>query len=307
MFENLFNIEKELLNRIIQTVLIIVGIWLINKLSVRFLYRGNSEEMRKQYHLRKFIEYTTFFIGLLIIGNLWVSNFQSVTTFLGLLSAGIAIALKDIFVNIAGWAFIYLRKPFDVGDRIQIGDVKGDVIDLRLFQFSLLEIGNWVDADQSTGRVIHVPNGKVFTDAQANYSIGFNYIWNEQVIYITLKSDFKKAKAILLDVLNTHLKDELKLAEKEFLRAKHEHLIVYKQFTPMIFTDITERGIQLSMRYLCNPKKRRMMAHTIIESILERLGPEDNIRIAYPTSTVLLHQDQVHPANQPGKSEDIPI
>lgn len=302
MFENLFNIEKELLNRIIQTVLIIVGIWIINKLSVRFLYRGNSEEMRKQYHLRKVIEYTTFFIGLLIIGNLWVSNFQSVTTFLGLLSAGIAIALKDIFVNIAGWAFIYLRKPFDVGDRIQIGDVKGDVIDLRLFQFSLLEIGNWVDADQSTGRVVHVPNGKVFTDAQANYSIGFNYIWNEQVIYITLKSDFKKAKAILLDILNTHLKDELKMAEKAFLKAKHEHLIVYKQFTPMIFTDITERGIQLSMRYLCNPKKRRMMAHTITESILERLGPEDNIRIAYPTSTVLLHQDQVHPSNQPGRA-----
>lgn len=306
MFENLFNIEKELLNRIIQTVLIFVGIWIINKLSVRFLYRGNSDEMRKQYHLRKVIEYTTFFIGLLIIGNLWVSNFQSVTTFLGLLSAGIAIALKDIFVNIAGWAFIYLRKPFDVGDRIQIGDVKGDVIDLRLFQFSLLEIGNWVDADQSTGRVMHVPNGKVFTDAQANYSIGFNYIWNEQVIYITLKSDFKKAKAILLDILNTHLKDELKLAEKEFLKAKHEHLIVYKQFTPMIFTDITERGIQLSMRYLCNPKKRRMMAHTIIESILERLGPEDNIRIAYPTSTVLLHQDQVHPSNHPGRSNDSP-
>ena len=303
MFENLFNIEKELLNRIIQTVLIIVGIWVINKLSVRFLYRGDSEEMRKQYHLRKVIEYTTFFIGLLIIGNLWVSNFQSVTTFLGLLSAGIAIALKDIFVNIAGWAFIYLRKPFDVGDRIQIGDVKGDVIDLRLFQFSLLEIGNWVDADQSTGRVVHVPNGKVFTDAQANYSIGFNYIWNEQVIYITLKSDFKKAKAILLDILNTHLKDELKMAEKEFLKAKHEHLIVYKQFTPMIFTDITERGIQLSMRYLCNPKKRRMMAHTITESILERLGPEDNIRIAYPTSTVLLHQDQVHPSNQPGRTK----
>jgi len=304
MLDNLFNIEKELLNRIIQTVLILFGIWVINKLSVRLLYRGNSEEMRKQYHLRKVIEYTTFFIGFLIIGNLWVSNFQSVTTFLGLLSAGIAIALKDIFVNIAGWAFIYLRKPFDVGDRIQIGEVKGDVIDLRLFQFSLLEIGNWVDADQSTGRVIHVPNGKVFTDAQANYSIGFNYIWNEQVLYITLKSDFRKAKSILLDILNEHLKDELKLAEKEFLKAKHEHLIVYKQFTPMIFTDITERGIQLSMRYLCSPKKRRMMAHTIMESILERLGPEDTIRIAYPTSTVLLHQDQAHPANQPGKSTD---
>ncbi|MFC4870435.1 mechanosensitive ion channel family protein [Negadavirga shengliensis] len=303
MFDNLFDFEIDaaLRNRIIQTVLIILIIWVINKISVRLIYRGESVEMRKQYHTRKVVEYTSFFIGILIIGNLWISNFQSVTTFFGLLSAGIAIALKDIFVNIAGWAFIYLRKPFDVGDRIQIGEVKGDVIDLRLFQLSVLEIGNWVDADQSTGRVVHIPNGKVFTDTQANYSIGFNYIWNEQTVYITLMSDFKKAKAILMEILNTHLKDELKVAEKVFRKAKHDHLIVYKQFTPMVFTNITERGVQLSMRYICDPKKRRMLQHSITEAILEKFGPEDNIRLAYPTSTVLLHQDQPHPAVHPQK------
>lgn len=303
MFDNLFEFEIDaaLRNRIIQTVLIILVIWVINRISFRLIYRGESVEMRKQYHWRKVIEYTSFFLGILIIGNLWISNFQSVTTFFGLLSAGIAIALKDIFVNIAGWAFIYLRKPFDVGDRIQIGDIKGDVIDLRLFQLSVLEIGNWVDADQSTGRVIHIPNGKVFTDPQANYSIGFNYIWNEQTVYITLMSDFKKAKSILREILDTQLKDEMKVAEKVFRKAKHDHLIVYKQFTPMVFTNITERGIQLSMRYLCDPKKRRMLQHAITETILERFGPEDNIRLAYPTSTVLLHQDQPHPATHSQK------
>ncbi|MDN3689576.1 mechanosensitive ion channel family protein [Cyclobacterium jeungdonense] len=302
MFDNFlnFDLDTALRNRILQTLLIIFIMWLINKISVRLIYRGDAAELRKQYHWRKVIEYTSFIVGILIIGNLWINNFQSVTTFLGLLSAGIAIALKDIFVNIAGWAFIYLRKPFDVGDRIQIGEVQGDVIDLRLFQFSLLEIGNWVEADQSTGRVVHVPNGKIFMDAQANYSIGFNYIWNEQKIYITLRSDFKRAKAILLEILNEHLKDDLRLAEKVFKKAKQEHLIVYKQFTPMIFTKITERGIQLSMRYLCDPKKRRMFEHSITESILERLGPEDNIRIAYPTSTILLHQDKAHPDTHPG-------
>lgn len=303
MFDNFLNIdiEPELRNRILQTILIGFVMWLINKISLKLIYRGDAMELRRQYHYRKFIEYTSFIIGILIIGNLWIGNFHSVTTFLGLLSAGIAIALKDIFVNIAGWAFIYLRKPFDVGDRIQIGEVQGDVIDLRLFQFSLLEIGNWVDADQSTGRVIHVPNGKVFMDAQANYSTGFNYIWNEQNIYITLRSDFKKTKEILLDILNTHLEEDLKKAEKVFRKAKQDHLIVYKQFTPMIFTKITERGVQLSMRYLCDPKKRRMFEHAITESILERLGPENNIRLAYPTSTVLLHQDKVHPETNPNR------
>lgn len=143
MFDEYLNIDAAIKNRIVQTVLIILVLWVINKLAIRLFTHGTVEEIRKQYHWRKTIEYSLFTIGALVLGNLWISNFQFIVTFLGILSAGIAIALKEVFMNIAGWAFIYIRKPFDVGDRIQIGDVKGDVIDLRLFQFTLLEIGNW--------------------------------------------------------------------------------------------------------------------------------------------------------------------
>ena len=289
MFEDYLNIDAAIKNRIVQSVLIILVLYILNKLAFRLFSHGSVEEIRKQYHWRKTIEYSLFTIGVLVIGNLWISNFQFIVTFLGLLSAGIAIALKEVFLNIAGWAFIYIRKPFDVGDRIQIGDVKGDVIDLRLFQFSLLEIGNWVDADQSTGRVIHVPNLKVFLDPQANYTHGFNYIWNEQVIYITLDSDYKRAKSILTEILNAHLLDEITFAEAEFKRARDKHLIVYNQFTPAVFIDITKRGVQVAMRYLCNPRKRRMIQHAITESILERFAKEENIHLAYPTTTIRYH------------------
>ncbi len=104
---------------------------------------------------------------------------------MGLFTAGLAIALKDPLTNLAGWLFIVFRKPFIVGDRIQIGPHAGDVVDIRPFQFTILEIRNWVDADQSTGRMIHLPNAKVFVEAQANYSLGFNYIWNEIVVRLT--------------------------------------------------------------------------------------------------------------------------
>lgn len=290
MFEDPFNIDEAMRNQIIQSVLIILVLWILNKLSAKLFSHGSVEEVRKKYHWRKAIEYTLFTVGALLIGNLWISNFQSIITFLGLLSAGIAIALRDVFMNIAGWAYIYIRKPFDVGDRIQIGKVKGDVIDLRLFQFSLLEIGNWVDADQSTGRVIHVPNMKVFLKAQANYSMGFNYIWNEQVIYVTLDSDYKKAKTILLEILNANLGDDLKMAEAEFKKARTRHMIIYNQFTPAVFSDITERGIQMSMRYLCNPRRRRMIHHSITEAILEKFNQEKMVKLAYPTTTLHLSE-----------------
>ncbi|HLU90053.1 MAG TPA: mechanosensitive ion channel family protein [Cyclobacteriaceae bacterium] len=291
MWEWPFVIDFPINNRIVQTILIVLVLWILNRIAVRLVAKGNAEEIRKQYHWRKAIEYLLFTIGALVIGNLWISNFQSIVTFLGLLSAGIAIALKDLFVNIAGWAFIYIRKPFDIGDRIQIGSIKGDVIDLRLFQFSVLEIGNWVDSDQSTGRVIHIPNAKVFLKPQANYSMGFNYIWNEQTIYITLDSDYKKAKSSLEEILNTHLLDDLEAAESEFRKARDRHLIIYKQFTPAVFADITERGVQLSMRYLCNPKKRRVVQHQITEAILERFSKEESIRLAYPTTTLIFNKD----------------
>lgn len=290
MFEEYLNIDSAIKNQMVQTVLIVLVLWILNKLAVRFFTHGSVEEIRKQYHWRKTIEYTLFTIGVLVVGNLWISNFQFIVTFLGILSAGIAIALKEVFMNIAGWAYIYIRKPFDVGDRIQIGDVKGDVIDLRLFQFTLLEIGNWVDADQSTGRVVHVPNLKVFIEPQANYSQGFNYIWNEQVIFITLDSDYKKAKSLLSEILNSLLLDEIALAEAEFKRARDKHLIVYNQFTPAVYIDITERGVQVAMRYLCNPRKRRMIQHAITESILQSFAKEENIQLAYPTTTILYNE-----------------
>lgn len=107
-------------------------------------------------------------MGALVVARLWFVGLQSLSTFLGLLTAALAIALQDPIVNLAGWLFLIWRRPFRVGDRIQIGDIRGDVIDMRIFQFSLLEIGNWVNADQSTGRVIHVPNGKVFREPQAS-------------------------------------------------------------------------------------------------------------------------------------------
>src|SRR3989441_12617332 len=110
--------------------------------------------------------------------------------------SGLAIALKDPVTNLAGWIFIVWRRPFEVSDRVEIGGHKGDVIDIRLLQFTLNEIGNWVNADQSSGRIIHIPNGKVFTEPVANYDKGFKYIWNEVPVLVTFESDWRQAKAI---------------------------------------------------------------------------------------------------------------
>src|SRR2546422_8270461 len=181
------NLSPELQMRLLATAATVVGLWLVHRVSLALVYRRVRDPWSR-YRWRKSLTYVVYAAGIVIVGRMWFAGVAALATFLGLLSAGLAIALKDPVANLAGWAFIIWRRPFEVGDRVQIGSHAGDVIDLGLFQFTLNEIGAWVQADQSSGRIIHVPNGKVFTDPVANYNKGFRYIWNEVPVVVTFES-----------------------------------------------------------------------------------------------------------------------
>jgi small-conductance mechanosensitive channel len=200
-----------------------------------------------------------------------------------LLSAGIAIALKDPITDIAGWLFILWRKPFEVGDRIQIGTHAGDVIDIRIFQFTIIEVGNWVDADQSTGRIMHVPNSMVFREVLANYTARFNYIWHEIGILVTFESNWQSAKQILERILAEQAEHITPEASRRIKEATKKYMIFYKNLKPIVYTSVKDSGVMLTMRFLCNPRQRRMYTNKIWEEILMAFGKADDIDFAYPT------------------------
>lgn len=281
-FQGLLSSPTSFQQHLIATILVIGGFTLLRFLLLRILYR-RVHDSRTIYQWQKTITYTVVILGFFVVGRIWSESFQSVSTFLGLVSAGMAIALKDPIVNLAGWLFILWRHPFKVGDRIQIGEHKGDVIDIRIFQFSLNEIGNWVAADQSTGRVIHIPNGKIFTEAQANYGQSFQYLWNELPVLITFESDWKKAKQILVEIANKGSLALSKEAEEGVKRAARRYMIFYTHLTPIVYTEVADSGICLTIRYLCEARKRRSSAEDIWENILERFSAERDIDFAYPT------------------------
>jgi len=280
---NSVGISHENQTKIFVSVLFILFLWLLHLLILRVVFR-QTKNIKIRYQWKRTLSLIIPFIGIFLIGAIWLPAFEQFGAFLGLMAAGFAIALKDPLTNIAGWIFILIRKPFVVGDRLQIGKHAGDVIDIRLFQFTILEIGNWIDADQSTGRIIHLPNGKVFTESQANYSTGFEYIWNELQINITFESDWKEAKIILQNTINKHAEYLSKSAEKEIFEASKNFMIYYKHLTPIVYITIKEYGVQLTIRYLCNPRKRRSSENEIWEDILTNLSPRQNIQFAYPTT-----------------------
>ena len=280
--ENFSGITVEAQYKIAVSVVILILLSAVRYLILRLVWR-KTENVKTRYSWKQIMSYLIPVTGILMIGMVWIDAFRHIGTFLGLLSAGIAIALKDLLANIAGWLFIMFRKPFVVGDRIQIGSHKGDVIDLRLYQFSILEIGNWVDADQSTGRVIHIPNGKVFTEPQANYTQGFRYIWNELEVRITFESNWEKAKVLLGEIIGRHTSGLLADAEHELKEASKMYLIHYQYLTPIVYVDIVENGIRLSVRYLCDPHRRRGTEAAVWEDILHNFSRHSDIKWAYPT------------------------
>jgi small-conductance mechanosensitive channel len=284
--------------RVLGSVAVILGLWLVNFVAGRIVHQGVTD-VRAGYRLRKAVGYIVLLVGVLAISRIWIRGLGSLSTFLGLLSAGLAIALKDPVSNFAGWVFLVTRRPFEVGDRVQIGGYGGDVIDIRIFQFTLLEVGNWVDADQSTGRVIHVPNGMVFTQPVANYSKGFEYIWDEIPVLVTFESNWEKAKKILTDIATKHERDLSEAAVEKVRQAARKFLILYGTLTPTVYTSVKESGVMLTIRYLCEPRRRRNTSQAIWEDVLRAFAACDDVDFAYPTERRFNNAQEAKPAMRP--------
>tara|TARA_B100000131_G_scaffold321280_1_gene371559 strand:+ start:653 stop:1549 length:897 start_codon:yes stop_codon:yes gene_type:complete len=268
--------------KIMATVLAIVLIIVLRR-SVINLFVVRLEDPKVRYNWKRATSYTASFFAIIIIGQIWLDGIGSIVTYLGLVSAGIAIALKDPITNITGWVFILWNRPLDAGDRIQLGEHSGDVIDINMFNFTVMEIGNWVDADQNTGRLIHIPNGKIFTEILANYGKGFEYIFNEIPVLVTFESDWKKAKDILQDIAKNIGEKSSKAAEKQIKQASKKFLIEEQKVDPEVYTKVGESGVLLTIRYLCIPKYRRDTEHEIWEQILREFEKYQDIELAYPT------------------------
>lgn len=270
----------------VSKILIILGIVLaavvLRMIALHILIR-RIEDVRVRYLWQKTVSYGVTFLAFFLILWLIFQHVNDMATIIGFLSAGIAIALRDVFTNFAGWVFITWVRPFRVSDRIQVGAYAGDVIDISLFHTTLMEIGNWVAADQSTGRVIKIPNQMVFSQSLANYTQGFQFIWNELPILITFESNWKRAKEILLDIANRHAEHLSELAQQRVQEASRHFMIYFTKLTPTVYTSVQDSGVLLTIRYLCEPRRRRGTEQAIWEDVLAAFAICDDIDFAYPT------------------------
>ena len=202
---------------------------------------------------------------------MWGEKLKGIITIISFISAGVTIAVREIIFNFFAGIYIRVRKPFDVEDRIEIDGIKGDVINTHALGFEMLEVGERVYEEQSTGRIVHIPNSYVFTQSLKNYTKAFKYIWNEMKVEIPLNADIEKTKEILYEIVydNEELKEVPKKMEDAVDNAILEYRIYYNNLDPIIYTKIVDTHIELYLRYLVHPKKARNIQNEITLRILE--------------------------------------
>ncbi len=264
---------------------LVVGVAALLRLLTLRVFRNqlNAMDLTARHRWRRTSSYIAGVLTIFLAAPLWFEGIQSLATFLGFVAAGLVVSVAPLIQNVAGWFYIISYRPFTIGDRIEVKGVQGDVIDQRLLQFTLLEIGNWVDADQSTGRVVHVNNRVVFEAHISNYTREFSYIWHEIALTLTFESNWKKAHHLFQQVADRECADSVRDARREAEQAAEAYLIIYHTITPIVYVRGLEHGIQFTIRYLTQPRSRRSTEQTLWLAILEAVSSEPDIEFAYPT------------------------
>lgn len=281
--------------KVLLSILVIVVLVLARRLLLYLLGRV-ARSGAPRYRWARYSSNAITILAIVILAQVWFTAIRSMGVFLGLLSAGLAIALKDLVASLAGWFIILWRKPFDLGDRVQVGAHAGDVVDIRLFAFTIMEVGNWPASDQATGRMIHLPNSRVFTEPVANYTADFPFLWSDLPVLVTFESDWRRAKDRLQEILDDVAAEASKEAESRLAESSRLFLVHHGGLMPEIYTSVEESGVLLTGHYITRPRERRATSLAIWERVLDAFQEEPAVAFAYPTQRLRVDAPEWAPA-----------
>lgn len=255
----------------------------ILKEAFRRYYMCFVDNQKLRYTKNQKISIAFNMINIFILFVIWEDHLTNFLTIISFISAGATIALREVIFNLFAGIYINIKKPFSVEDRIEVNGIKGDVININSISFEILEIGGSNNGEQSTGVIINFPNSVALTTNIKNYVKEFKYIWNETTVKIDLDSDLKKSKAVLYKIINNveTIKKIPKKMENQIDNISLDYRIYFNKLDPIIYTKVVDNHIELYIRYLVHPKKKRMIEDEIWTKILQ----------AYKNKEILLCKD----------------
>ncbi len=263
----------------LQTLIWAIGIAIVIRLFFIFLKRRvqkSGQDNDSRYKTKKILDAVSYVIIILALLIAYNKNLGGLTVALGVAGAGIAFALQEVIASVAGWMALMFGNFYRTGDRIQLGGIKGDVIDIGVLRTTLMETGQWVDGDLYNGRIVRVANSFVFKEPVFNYSGDFPFLWDEIKIPIQYGSDYAMAKSLLEKVAKEHVAQNAEEGKRVWKQMVKKYLIEDAQLEPMVSLVANDNWVEFTIRYVVSYKRRRMTKNDLFLAILKEVAATDN-------------------------------
>lgn len=248
------------------------------------------------YTINKIVDSMINILGVILILSVWVQRVGDLSVALGIMGAGLAFALQEVIGSFAGWLTVVLGRPFETGDRIETGGIRGDVVDIGVLRTKLMEIGNWLGGDHNTGRIVTVSNAFIFKEPLFNYSRYLSYIWDEITIPVPYETDWQQAIKIMINVVLDHPEYQslLPKAQEQRRQARREFAIKITPLEARTYVRLTDNWIEIGLVYPVDINLRRSFRSEVSQKILGEFSLA-KIKVASQTLAIVNFPD---PKNQ---------
>lgn len=261
------SIEELYLYLLLSTATVLFVFFCIKKLGT-FIFRKHLTG-RREFIFNQMFKVVLNVIQIVVLLFIWDDYIKDLMTLISVVSAAMTIALRELILNFFCGLYIQMKKPFKVEDRIEVDGIKGDVMNISVLDFEVLEISNKDDRGQSTGIVVTFPNSVVFSKPLKNLTKGFKYIWDEITVNVKLDCDLSSNKQTLYKIVNELevVKNIPKKMKEQINSINTENRIYFNQYNPIIYTKLVDNHVELTIRYLMHPKKSRFVESVIWNKI----------------------------------------
>nr|WP_314444021.1 mechanosensitive ion channel family protein [uncultured Sphingomonas sp.] len=271
--------------KLLLTMALVAMVLLFSTVVRRLLARSPGDRLgsgKVRFWSRQAVGLAAGAIVVLGIVSIWFDDPARLTTGLGLVTAGVAFALQRVITAVAGYFVILRGKTFNVGDRIVMGGVRGDVIALSFMQTKILEMGQpppvnsaepamWVHSRQFTGRIVTVSNDKIFDEPIYNYTYHFPYVWEEIRLPVSYRDDRAAAETILLEAAQGHAVQQQDIDQHHLAQLERRYGIHIGDVAPKVYWRLTDNWLELAVRFLSPDHGTREIKDAMSREILERL------------------------------------
>lgn len=255
---------------IVVSLIVFIGVKVINKI-INKIYRLDEHSGKNMFTFRERTNIFANIIIVILLFSIWEGHLKNIVTIISFVAGATTLAIREVILNLTAGLYIKMSKPFKVEDRIEIDNIKGDVVLISALSFKVLELKDRLNGEQSSGIIVNIPNSKIFSNSLKNYTTAFKYIWSELVIPVSIDSDINKTKKILYKVVNHNevIKAIPKKMDKAIDEAKGQYRIYYNNLKPIIYTEYKDNHIEFTIRFLVHIKKERNVTNDLWENILE--------------------------------------